>query len=112
MDEEARAFGLFGGQAGSVNEMEFIFPEDRSYRPQSKELVPEIPKRTVLRQIAGGGGGYGDPFQRPVAQVISEVRNGILSVPKAQADYGVVLDPETFEVDVAETERLRGVRMA
>jgi len=86
IDEEARAFGLFGGQAGSINEMEFTFPGDRPYRPQSKELVPEIPKRTLLRQVAGGGGGYGDPFQRPLTQVATEVRNGTLSGQKAQAD--------------------------
>jgi N-methylhydantoinase B len=110
IDEEARAFGLFGGQAGSINEMEFIFPGDRCHKPQSKELVPDIPKGTVLRQVAGGGGGYGDPLQRPIEQVSIEVRNGILSVHRAQADYGVVLDPETFEVDVTETEKLRSVR--
>ena len=112
IDEEARAFGLFGGQAGSINEMEFIFPGDRCHKPQSKELVPDIPKGTVLRQVAGGGGGYGDPLQRPIAQVSIEVRNGILSVHRAQADYGVVLDPETLEVDVTETEKLRSVRNA
>ncbi|MBT8365995.1 MAG: hypothetical protein KJP23_14960 [Deltaproteobacteria bacterium] len=53
IDEEARAFGLFGGKAGSINEMEFIFPGNRRYKPQSKELVPDIPKGTVLRQVAG-----------------------------------------------------------
>jgi N-methylhydantoinase B len=107
IDEEARAFGLFGGQAGSINAMEFKFPGGRSHQPQSKELVPDIPRGTVLRQVAGGGGGYGDPFQRAVEQVALEVRNGILSVQKARADYGVVLDPATFAVDAAETEKCR-----
>ena len=112
IDEEARAFGLFGGKAGSINEMEFIFPGNRSHKPQSKELVPDIPKGTVLRQVAGGGGGYGDPFQRPVEQVTFEVRNGVLSAQKATEDYGVVLDPETFEVDATETEKIRSVQKA
>ncbi len=112
IDEEARAFGLFGGKMGSINEMEFIFPGDRPHKPQSKELVPDIPKGTILRQIAGGGGGYGDPLQRPVEQVVRAVRNGTLSVPKARADYGVVLDAVTFKVDTTETEKLRSVRNA
>jgi N-methylhydantoinase B len=107
IDEDARAFGLFGGKKGSINEMEFIFPGDRPHKPQSKELVPDIPKGTILRQIAGGGGGYGDPFQRPAELVAVEVRNGTLSVPKALEDYGVVLDAETFKVDITETEKLR-----
>jgi len=110
VDEEARAFGLFGGKAGSINEMEFRYPGDRCHSPQSKELMPEIPKGTILRQVAGGGGGYGDPFQRPIEQVAIEVRNGILSVQSALEDYGVVLDPEAFQVDLTETEKLRSDR--
>jgi N-methylhydantoinase B len=107
IDEDARAFGLFGGKKGSINEMEFIFPGDRPHKPQSKELVPDIPKGTILRQIAGGGGGYGDPFQRPADLVAGEVRNGTLSVHKARKDYGVALDADTFKVDITETEKLR-----
>lgn len=107
IDEEARAFGLFGGKAGSLNEMVFDFPGNRVHKPQSKELVPEIPKGTLLHQVAGGGGGYGDPLQRPVEAVVLDVRNGVLSVQKARTDYGVVLDPDTLTVDAGETERLR-----
>jgi N-methylhydantoinase B len=107
IDVEARAFGLFGGKAGSINEMEFIFPGNRRHKPQSKELVPDIPKGTVLRQVAGGGGGYGDPLHRSGEEVAKEVRNGTLSKQKARDDYGVLLEPETLEVDTAETEKLR-----
>jgi len=35
------------------------------------------------------------------------VKNGIISVEKAKEDYGVVVDPETFEVNMQETEKLR-----
>ena len=111
IDDEARAFGLFGGRAGSVNEMEFQFRENHNYKPRSKELVPDIPKGTVLRQVAGGGGGYGDPFQRPAIEVAEEIRNGTLSKQKAHKEYGVVLDAETLEVDIAETEKLRSTRI-
>ena len=112
IDEEARAFGLFGGKEGSINEMEFRFPDGSRHKPRSKELVPNIPAETILRQIAGGGGGYGDPIQRPAEQISKEVRNGILSIQKAQDDYGVVLDPETLAVDMAGTEQLRLSRKA
>jgi len=107
IDEQARAFGLFGGRPGSINEMELSFPDGRRYKPQSKELIPNIPGGTVLRQVAGGGGGYGDPYQRPAEQVAKEVRNGVLSARRAQEDYGVVLDPETLDVDIAGTQKLR-----
>jgi N-methylhydantoinase B len=107
VDDETRAFGLFGGKAGSINEMEFRFPDGNRHQPQSKELIEDIPPGTVLRQVAGGGGGYGEPFKRPVKQVVKEVRNGILTHRKATEDYGVGLDPVSIEVDIAETERLR-----
>jgi len=110
IDEQARAFGLFGGLPGSINEMEFSFADGKRHKPQSKELIPSIPRGTVLRQVAGGGGGYGDPYQRPAELVAKEVGNGILSVQKAQEDYGVVLNPETLEVDIAGTEKLRAGR--
>ena len=55
-----------------------------------------------------GGGGYGNPFERDIARVIEDVRNGLVSIEGARRDYGVVFaDPATFKVDHAETERLR-----
>jgi len=43
----------------------------------------------------GGGGGYGDPLERPVAEVLADVVGGYISVPAAETSYGVLvaLDP-------------------
>ena len=108
VDKETQAFGLFGGKVGSINEMEFKFPDGSRHRPKSKEIVSDIPRGTILRQIAGGGGGYGDPYLRPAEQVVREVRNGTLSFQKAQEEYGIVFDPMTMELKQTETEQLRG----
>ena len=105
--KETQAFGLFGGKVGSINEMEFKFPDGSRHRPKSKEIVSDIPQGTILRQIAGGGGGYGDPYLRPAQQVVREVRNGTLSLQKAQEDYGIVINPKTLNLDESQTERLR-----
>ncbi|MFI6074133.1 hydantoinase B/oxoprolinase family protein [Actinoplanes sp. NPDC051343] len=51
----------------------------------------------VLVNNTGGGGGYGDPLARDPSAVASDVRNGFVSVAAALRDYGVVVDPETFE---------------
>jgi N-methylhydantoinase B len=61
----------------------------------------------VLVNNTGGGGGYGDPFEREPARVARDVRNGFVSVEAAARDYGVVVDATTFDVDAAATERLR-----
>ena len=62
----------------------------------------------MYTQEAGGGGGYGDPLQRPIATVVDEVRNGIVSLDAARDLYGVVLDTETLEVQEEATARRRG----
>jgi N-methylhydantoinase B len=53
-----------------------------------KDKIEHLPRGTVLRQWAGGGGGYGDPLARPRAVVEAEVRDGVLSAEKAARDYG------------------------
>lgn len=108
VDNETRAFGLFGGNVGSINEMEFRFPDGSRHQPKSKEIVSELPKGTILRQVAGGGGGYGEPHLRPAKQVVEEVRNGTLSLQKAAEEYGIVIDAETLNLDKSRTQRLRG----
>jgi N-methylhydantoinase B len=104
------AFGLFGGGPGTLNKIELHYPDGRVYRCTSKDLVKDVPDGTLYVQEAGGGGGYGDPFERPAEKVFEEVRNGIVSVEKARLDYGVVIDPETMTLDREATERLRASR--
>ncbi len=62
----------------------------------------------VLANNTGGGGGWGNPFERDPALVAKDVRNGFVSVEAAERDYGVAVDPVTFSVDNARTATLRG----
>lgn len=59
-----------------------------------------------------GGGGYGDPFERSVECVADDVRNGIVSVIGARAEYGVVMKPGTLTPDEEATTRLRSEHAA
>jgi N-methylhydantoinase B len=102
------AFGLFGGKEGTLNKIEITYPDGNVYKTTTKDLVEGVPSGAILFQQAGGGGGYGDPFKRPKEKVAEEVKNGIISIDCAKEDYGVVVNPETFEVDLEETEKLRG----
>jgi len=108
IEEEARAFGIFGGRPGSANKIELRYPDGTIKVAKSKEIIRDIPKGSIFYEIAGGGGGYGDPHERPVERVLEEVRNGVVSIRSAREDYGVAIDPETLEVDEAATQRLRG----
>jgi N-methylhydantoinase B len=101
------AFGLEGGGAGSLNAIELRYPDGGEKTPASLDLLHGVPRGTVYRQRAGGGGGHGDPMRRPAARVAEEVRNGVVSVEAARKLYGVVVDERTLALDVATTERLR-----
>jgi N-methylhydantoinase B len=73
-------------------------------------LVAQLKPGDAFKIRSGGGGGYGNPLERPIEQVRNDVRQGYVTVRSAAELYGVVLDPETFEVDAAATEKLRAGR--
>jgi N-methylhydantoinase B len=107
VEEEARAFGFFGGGTGSRNSITLTYPDGTRRIAKSKEIIRGIPPGTVFHQNAGGGGGYGDPFERPETRVLEEVRDGLLSVEAARADYGVAIDPVAMTLDAERTAQLR-----
>ena len=107
VEEEARAFGFFGGKPGSRNAITLSYPDGTKRQTKTKEIVRGIPPGTVFNQIAGGGGGYGDPLERPAELVLADVRNGLISVEAARADYGVWIDPQSFALDTMRTGELR-----
>ena len=104
------AFGLHGGGDGSLNSIKLRYPDGSERVPLSLDLILGVPKGTVYHQLAGGGGGYGDPKERPAELVAGEVRNGVVSMQVARDVYGVVLDEETCEIDQGATSLLRGTK--
>ncbi len=101
------AFGLFTGKDSTLNKIELHYPDGKVNKTTTKDLVENVPAGTVLFQQAGGGGGYGNPHLRKAEKVAREVRNGIISIKQAKESYGVVVDPETYAVNIEETGKLR-----
>jgi N-methylhydantoinase B len=54
-----------------------------------------------------GGGGYMDPILRDPKMVINDVRELKVSLEAARTLYGVVVDPNTFEIDEEGTKQTR-----
>jgi hypothetical protein len=76
-----------------------------------KNVIATIQPGETAANKNPGGGGYGDPFDRPVDKVTWDVKNQLVSIKGAREDYGVVIaDTETLEVDTAATAALRGSR--
>lgn len=72
-----------------------------------KNILTTIKPGERVANINPGGGGYGNPFERPIPMVVSDVRNGLVSLEAAKLEYGVVLQPQTLKVDQDATARLR-----
>jgi N-methylhydantoinase B len=73
--------------------------------------VPVVEGDSFTRPSAGGG-GYGDPLDRPAEEVLEDVIDGYVSVERAAIDYGVVIsvidaDLDQYEFDAAATESKR-----
>jgi N-methylhydantoinase B len=58
-----------------------------------------------------GGAGVGNPLERDIEIVREDVRDELVSVESAKNDYGVIIDPETFEIKREETEKLRNTML-
>jgi N-methylhydantoinase B len=101
------ASGLHGGGPGSLNSITLQYPDGREHRPRSLDLIGGVPAGTVYHQLAGGGGGFGNPHDRPCELVAEEVRAGVISVRAARDEYGVIVDADTLEVDESATAALR-----
>lgn len=61
----------------------------------------------VISYLAGGGGGYGDPFERDPETVRQDVIDGYVSREAARTQYGVVFTEEG-EIDATATAAARG----
>jgi N-methylhydantoinase B len=61
----------------------------------------------VVSIVTPAGGGFGDPLDRDAETVANDVRGGLLSAAKAEADYGVILSSDG-SVSAVETEERRG----
>lgn len=89
------------GKFGVVRDDEFEIMSD-------KNVIESIKPGERARFINPGGGGYGDPFQREIDEVLLDIRNGIISIEGAKADYGVVVtDADALTVDGDATTKLR-----
>ena len=66
-----------------------------------------LKKGETLACYSTGGCGVGNPLERDIESVRQDTLNQIISNDDAEAIYGVVLHPKTFEIDKTATSELR-----
>jgi N-methylhydantoinase B len=107
-------WGVAGGRAGRPFQVVIDpgGPEERAV----DALADAEPVRAgeVIRIRTTGGGGWGDPLDRPYDQVARDVAWGKVSVAGARDDYGVVVagTPDDPRVDEPASDALRAGRRA
>jgi N-methylhydantoinase B/oxoprolinase/acetone carboxylase alpha subunit len=82
-------FGLEGGGQATPSR---VFIDGRELEREEfltkTEGFPLVDDTTVCTADIAGGGGFGDPRQRPREQVLEDVRNGLVSPESAAVTYG------------------------
>jgi N-methylhydantoinase B len=102
------AWGLNGGST-AVGPDVVITKPDGSVEHILKVNAKTIPAGTVIKTHTGGGGGFGNPFNRDPERVRRDVVEGYVTVDAARAQYGVALNDDGT-VDAAATASLRANR--
>jgi N-methylhydantoinase B len=99
-------WGIEGGKPGATAATLMKLPADTAFKPVSV-VRHMVPASTAAVVATAGGGGWGNPLERDPERVRQDVIDGCVSIESAARDYGVVIDPETLEVDTAATSARR-----
>jgi N-methylhydantoinase B len=100
-------WGLFGGKSAEVGSVTVVSPDQSSASITKVTQVP-IKQGTQVTFLTAGGGGCGDPIERPVKDVVRDIELGYVSGERAKRDYGVVLT-STGRLDERATSERRSV---
>jgi N-methylhydantoinase B len=100
-----RAYGLYGGKPGTPGR-NVVNPGPDEHEPPSKFML-WLKAGDLYRSQLPGAGGWGDPLDRDPAAVRRDVRDEKISIGLGAREHGVVIDPDTLQVDEAATAALR-----
>ena len=80
-------WGLAGGQDGAC--ASFILDPENGARDLPSKVTLTVPKGGRVSVRTPGGGGFGDPRERPAAAVREDLRNHYISQGSANSIYGI-----------------------
>jgi N-methylhydantoinase B len=81
------ASGLDGGGPGARGDYFLKHADGTMERPNPKQTISVDPSTEIWIELPGGG-GIGDPHQRPSDRVLADLEAGLVSVERAREDYG------------------------
>ena len=98
------AWGLNGGGDGAGPEVTITQPDGRQ-ESLLKMAARGLGAGTVVETKTGGGGGNGDPMQRPYEEVARDVKKGFLTPKAARRNYGVAVEADGTVDETASAPR-------
>ncbi|WP_334127509.1 hydantoinase B/oxoprolinase family protein [Sneathiella sp.] len=104
--QKFQPYGLQGGHPGAFARNYINFGKDDEERLPGK-FMRTLKRGQTYSAFLAGGGGWGNPLDRPPADVLENVLDDKVSLETAREAYGVVIDSDAWVVDEAATERLR-----
>lgn len=89
---------LKDGQPGSPNH---ILIQRANGETERYAVVSGLTLNTddVIQVMTATGAGWGEPLERPLELVKQDVKNGYVTLEQAKKSYGVLLNPDTLEVE-------------
>ncbi|MFC1593158.1 hydantoinase B/oxoprolinase family protein, partial [Candidatus Omnitrophota bacterium] len=103
--EKFPPFGLLGGTDGKPVRF-WIDRKGELIQLHTMDLVLLEPRDAII-SLVGGGGGVGNPLDREIEKVKVDALNEYISIENARETYGVIINPETNEVDSEATAKIR-----
>lgn len=101
-----RPWGVLGGRAGE-GAWASLVRRDGTTTPVPSKAILALEEGDRLVVATAGGGGYGDPLERPPEAVLQDVVDGRVSPRQAREVYGVVVRGDPPYLDAGATARLR-----
>ena len=101
-------FGILGGKSAKSAKHTFIL-QGEEYNPPHISKDEGIPMQAgdILRLETPGGGGYGNPTDRPPELVLQDVKRGYYDRDTAEEEYGVLITGNDGTIDAEGTVQLR-----
>jgi N-methylhydantoinase B len=103
--------GVDGGKPGMTNVI-VLYPDTPEERREGKLSSYKMRTGEHMRVQTAGGAGWGNPLDREIAHVMTDVIAGYISIESAENDYGVkVIERDSnLEADEQASAKLRAQR--
>ena len=104
--EKFSPWGIFGGQEAANQGLVMNYGEESEQNLTLKANSYPIKAGDKITIFASGGGGYGDPLERNMDEVLEDYRQGYISKERASSAYYVAITDDE-KIDAEKTKALR-----